>query len=85
MKTIKHVLVNEGGLIGDNATKFVNKCSAFKSSITVSFGDRTVNAKSILAVLYLRATQFDTIEISICGADEELVQDVIKNQLKNNF
>ena len=85
MKTIKHLLVNECGLIGQNATRFVNKCSMFKSSITVSLAHRTVNAKSILAVLYLRATQFDHIEITICGVDEELAQDVIKNYLKDNF
>ena len=85
MKTIRHVLVVEGGLIGNNATKFVNKCSMFKSSITVSLEDKTVNAKSILAVLYLRATQFDNIEMTICGADEEIAQDVLKHFLKDNF
>lgn len=85
MKTVKHVIVNKDGLVGDNANKFVNKCSSFKSSITISVGDKTVNAKSILAVLYLRAIQFDSIEITICGTDEELAQDVIKNYLKDNI
>lgn len=85
MKTVKHVIVNERGLIGENANKFVNKCSSFKSSITVNLGDKTVNGKSILAVLYLSAAQFDSIEITICGVDEELAQDVIKNYLKDNF
>ena len=85
MKTVKHVIVDKDGLIGKNAERFVNKCSTFKSSITISLGYKTVNAKSILAVLYLRVIQFDPIEITICGEDEVLAQDVIKNYLKENF
>ena len=85
MKTVKHVLVNDNGLFGSNAEKFVNKCSSFKSSITVTLGDKTVNGKSILAVLYLRATQFECIDVSICGVDEILAQDVIKNYLMDNI
>ena len=85
MKTIKHLIVNDGGLIGMNAAKFVHKCSSFKSSITVSSGHRTVNAKSILAVLYLGATQFDYIKVTICGVDETLAQDDMKKYLKSNF
>lgn len=74
----KYVIVNEGGLIGENATKFVNKYSRFKSSIAVSLTHRTVNAKSIIAMLYLGVMQFYYIEITICGVDEEIAQDVIK-------
>ena len=65
MKTIKHLIINEDGLLGKNANIFVNKCSNFKSSITVSYAYKTVNAKSILAVLYLRATPYSFIEITI--------------------
>ena len=85
MKTIKHLIVNEKGLLGNNANKFVHKCSTFKSSITVSLGYKTVNAKSILAVLYLRAIQFDYIEITICGIDEEIAHVVIRNFLIENY
>ena len=85
MKTIKHLIINEDGLLGTNANKFVNKCSNFKSSITVSYAYKTVNAKSILAVLYLRATQYSFIEITISGTDEELARDEIIDFLTDNL
>ena len=85
MKTIKHLISNEDGLLGKNANKFVNKCSSFKSNITVSYTYKTVNAKSILAVLYLEATRYSYIEITISGTDEELAYDVIKEFLKDNL
>lgn len=85
MKTIKHLISNEDGLLGKNANKFVNKCSGFKSNITVSYTYKTVNAKSILAVLYLGATRYSYIEITISGTDEELAYDVIKEFLKDNL
>ena len=46
---------------------------------------KTVNAKSILAVRYLRATQFNYFEITISGTDEELAQEVIIEFLKDNL
>ena len=85
MKTIKHLIVSEDGLLGKNANKFVNKCSNFKSSITVSYAYKTVNAKSILAVLYLGATQYSFIEITISGTDEELAHYVIIEFLVDNM
>ncbi len=85
MKTIKHLIVSEDGLLGKNANKFVNKCSNFNSSITVSHAYKTVNAKSILAVLYLRATQYSFIEITISGTDEELAEDAINEFLIDNI
>ena len=78
-------IVSEDGLLGKNANKFVNKCSNFKSSITVSYAYKTVNAKSILAVLYLGATQYSFIEITISGTDEELAHDVIIEFLTDNL
>ena len=74
-----------GWIIRENANKFVNKCSNFKSSITVSYAYKTVNAKSILAVLYLGATQYSFIEITISGTDEELAHDVIIEFLTDNL
>ena len=85
MKKIKHLIVSKDGLLWKKANKFVNMCSKFKSDITVSSTYKTVNAKSILAVLYLRATQYSYIEITICGTDEDVAQIVIKEFLKDNL
>lgn len=63
-------LTHEAGLHARPAATFVKAASRFSSTVTVRFGEKQANAKSIIQVLGLGARQGATITISADGADE---------------
>jgi len=62
---------NSIGLHARPATFFIQKANEFKSSISVSKGDRKVNAKSLLGVLSLGIVRGTEICIEANGPDEQ--------------
>lgn len=58
------------GLYARPATDFVLKANSYQSSIWVEFGDRRVNAKSLLGVLSLKITKDMRIALVADGPDE---------------
>lgn len=65
------------------ATHFVNQVSRFKSDITIIFGEREVNAKSILSIMTLELAQGDTIWICVDGTDEKEAMEKIIYLIEN--
>jgi phosphocarrier protein len=61
---------NRLGLHARAAARFVHTASAFRSKITVSRGEKTMDGKSILGLLLLAASQGAEIEVSADGDDE---------------
>jgi phosphocarrier protein len=61
---------NRLGLHARAAARFVHTASAFRSRVTVSRGEKTMDGKSILGLLLLAATQGVEIEIAADGDDE---------------
>jgi phosphocarrier protein HPr len=67
----RHVFVrNRLGLHARAAARFVHTASSFRSKITVSRGDKTMEGKSILGLLLLAASHGAEIEITADGDDE---------------
>ncbi|HEX8983139.1 MAG TPA: HPr family phosphocarrier protein [Ktedonobacterales bacterium] len=64
------ILQAEAGLHARPAALFVKAASRFSSNVTVHFGEKKANAKSILQVLGLNARQGASITISADGSDE---------------
>lgn len=64
--TVKNAI----GLYARPATDFVLKANSFQSSIWVEYGDRRVNAKSLLGVLSLKITKDMQIGLVADGPDE---------------
>ena len=62
-------ITDEVGLHARPAALFCKKAAGFSSDITVSKGDRSVNAKSIMSVLKLDVKKGDTISIATNGDD----------------
>ncbi|MDA8194897.1 MAG: HPr family phosphocarrier protein [Thermaerobacter sp.] len=62
---------NPTGLHARPASTLVQLAKSFQSEITLSHGDKAANAKSILAVLSLGATQGTCIRIATQGPDAE--------------
>lgn len=64
-------ITNDVGLHARPAAVFSKMAAGFSSEITVSKGDRSANAKSIMSVLKLDVKKGDSISIATDGDDAE--------------
>ncbi len=71
MLTKETIVKNTVGLTAKPATEFVLKANTFQSSIWVEYGERRINAKSLLGVLSLKISKNMTVCIVTDGPDEE--------------
>lgn len=85
MPEITLIIENEVGLHARPASAFVQKAASFSCDITVSHGDKTVNAKSILSVLTLGAHKGATVVVSAEGEDAEEALSALKELVDTNF
>lgn len=63
-------IINKLGLHARAAAKLVAKASEFDSSIQISRNGRQVDAKSIMPVMMLAASQGTEVELIVDGPDE---------------
>ena len=56
----------------------VQTASSFRSSIMLSMGEKTVNAKSIMGMLAFGVTSGAVIEVTVDGEDEQEAMDRIE-------
>jgi phosphotransferase system HPr (HPr) family protein len=85
MSEITLTIQHEAGLHARPASLFVQTAKRFTSAITVTHGDRTANAKSILTVLTLGASKGATITIKAEGADAEEALAAFAELIAGNF
>jgi phosphocarrier protein len=74
-------ITNETGLHARPASKFVQKAGTFKSDVTIIYGEKEVNAKSIMGVLSLGVSQGNEIIIKCKGEDAETALEELVNFL----
>jgi phosphotransferase system HPr (HPr) family protein len=80
------VIVNhEVGLHARPASMFVQTAAKFSSDIEVLHGEITANAKSILSVLTLGASQGAEITIKAEGEDAQEALAALDQLVQNNF
>jgi phosphocarrier protein HPr len=85
MKQLEIEIRHSAGLHARPATLFVQTAQKFKSDITVSYSNKTVNGKSIISMLNLGATRNAKISISAEGEDEENAINVLKTLIESDF
>ena len=85
MQEISIVVRNKVGLHARPAALFVQIAAAHQSKITVTKGDKTGNAKSILGILALGVHQDDRITIQADGADEGEALETLAKLIEDNF
>ena len=85
MKKEKIVLQNETGLHARPAGELVKIASTFKSNINLTANGKTVNAKSILAIMSLGIKSNTEIEIECDGEDENIAIEKIVEGFNNKF
>ena len=70
MVSAKTKVVNPQGMHMRPAQLFVNTMAKYKSDVTIIFGDKTINAKSIMHLMAACIKQGSEIEIQCSGEQE---------------
>ena len=78
-------VVNKLGLHARAAAKLVKLCSSFKSDIKLYSGEKSVDAKSIMGVMMLAASQGSVLKLVTNGEDEETASQSIVKLFNNYF
>ncbi len=78
-------IINKLGLHARAASKLVNLASQFSSSVFIENKGNKVNAKSIMGVMMLAASQGTQLILEVDGDDEEKCSDAIISLINNRF
>lgn len=78
-------ICNKLGLHARAAAKLIALTSTFGSAIELHKDGKSVDAKSIMSVMLLAASQGTVIEISADGNDEEHAISAIEELINNRF
>ena len=85
MRTFMYTIKAPVGMHARHAGMLVKEAGRYQSEITMIKGDRSANAKSVLALMGLGVTQGDLIELRIEGEDEDVAATELKNYLWLHF
>jgi len=78
-------IINKLGLHARASAKLTQVANQFQSDIWIEKNDKKVNAKSIMGVMMLAASQGTDIKISTEGVDEEEALDSITALINDYF
>jgi len=81
----KVTIINKLGLHARAAAKLVQLASTFRSEVLLRRGEQAVNAKSIMGVMMLAASQGMTLELLISGEDAEQALSALSALVANRF
>lgn len=73
------------GFHARTASLFAKKAGAFNSTVQISYDNKTVNGKSMLAIMTLGVKRNTTVEISAEGDDEKEALRTLVDLVENNF
>ena len=76
------VVVDPAGLHARPAARFIQVASRFQSTVTIRVGDRTADAKSLIAVLGLTVRPGVEIVLATAGADAEVALEALTAELE---
>lgn len=85
MKSIQLMIENKVGLHARPAALFVKMAKQHNADITVSYEEKTVNAKSILGLLSLGVKKDAIITVVANGSDEEVALHALSKLIEGNF
>jgi phosphotransferase system HPr (HPr) family protein len=75
------VVIDPAGLHARPAARFVQVASRFTSTVTIRLGERTADAKSLIAVLGLTIRPASEIVLTTVGADADAALDALTAEL----
>jgi len=78
-------IINKLGMHARAAAKFVKLATSFESDIDIEKDSRRVNAKSIMGVMMLAASQGSTVTLHASGGDAERSLDALEQLINARF
>lgn len=78
-------IINKLGLHARAAAKLVSLASKFTSEVQLQKNNQEVNAKSIMGVMMLAASQGTRLELFVSGEDEQEALDAIIELINDRF
>lgn len=78
-------LTNPSGLHARPAAILVSLAKSFASDVTVQYRDKMADAKSILSVLSLGASQGAELDVTVDGTDEASAMDTLLDAFAHNL
>lgn len=86
MKLEKSItIINKLGLHARAASKLVGTASRFESQILINRNGQEADAKSIMSILMLAASQGTELKVTVDGADAEDAWQHIETLINNRF
>ncbi|OGO93072.1 MAG: phosphocarrier protein HPr [Coxiella sp. RIFCSPHIGHO2_12_FULL_44_14] len=85
MQQKRLTIINKLGLHARAAVKLVNTASRFSSEIIIRHNGREINAKSVMNVMVMAASQGSIIELVISGEDEVQAMAALEKLINNRF
>ena len=85
MRSFMYTIKIPMGMHARHGGMLVKAASPFESSVTVTFGERTADAKRILGLMGLGVKQGDLIRVDVEGPDEDTAAMKIKSYIWENF
>jgi len=85
MQTTEVRIVNRLGLHARAAAKLVSLASTFASDIQLEREGRSVNAKSIMGVMMLAASQGTVLKLNVDGSDEQEALQALTDLVNDYF
>jgi phosphotransferase system HPr (HPr) family protein len=79
------VLTNRAGLHARPARLLVQTAAQFETTVQISNGEKTANARSIIGVLKLGAVRGDMLTLSADGEDAETALQTLKDLILRKF
>jgi phosphotransferase system HPr (HPr) family protein len=81
MADLRLTVLDPSGLHGRPAARFVQIASRFESPVTLTVGDRSANAKSMIALLGLAIRPQSEITLTADGPDAEAALAALRDEL----
>jgi phosphocarrier protein len=85
MITSDIMIINKLGLHARAAAKLATTANRFSCEISVTIKDKTVNCKSVMALMLLAAAKGTPLQLHCDGRDEELATVTISELINNRF
>lgn len=80
----KVTITDSDGLHARPASDFAKSAMSFKSNVNITVGDKTINGKSVIAIMSLGIKANTEITVSCEGEDQEEALKALVKILKDN-
>jgi phosphocarrier protein len=85
MKSFEYTITDPVGLHARPAGVLVKEVKKYASTVTITKGEKSVNALKLMAIMGMGVKQGDTVTVTIEGEDEETAAAAIEAFFKANF